>query len=97
MTILNLVCVERPQAPQHKLTSKYAHDVAILQPCSSLFSVDRVAWKWHWQLLMEVGGSWGLGGEVVRGGGVNGGGVNGGGSGELLCGGFGHGSWVTTM
>jgi len=44
-------------------------------------------------LLMEVGGSWGSEGEVV----VRGGSVNGGGSGELSCGGFGHGSWVTTM
>ena len=66
MTILNLLCVEGPHAPQHKLMSKYVHDVAILQPHSLWFAVDGAAWEWHWQLLMEVGGSWGSEGEVER-------------------------------
>jgi hypothetical protein len=53
-------------------------------------SISRAAWELHWQLLMEVGGGWGLEGEVVV---VRGSGVNGGG--ELSCGR--HGSQVTLL
>jgi hypothetical protein len=50
-------------------TSKYTCDVALLQPCGSLFAqrpVDGV--EWHWWLLMVVGGGWGWKEEVVVGG-----------------------------
>jgi len=63
---------------QQLLTSKYACDVALLQPCGSPFAqwpVDGV--EWHWRLLMVVGGGWGWKEEVVVVGGVGGGGGGG--------------------